>query len=210
MMASMAPASSSGLLSARFADALAWAAELHCDQTRKGTAIPYISHLLAVTALVLEHGADEDEAIAALLHDAVEDQGGVPTLAEIRRRFGDRVADIVDVVSDTDVVPKPPWRERKEGYLHHLADPTTPTSALLVSAADKLHNARSILTDLQAEGDQIWSRFNAGPEEQLWYYRSLVDILSSRLPGPLTDELASVVGELEHAITGGGFRPRDP
>ena len=189
------------LLGPRFSQALGWAAELHRDQTRKGTTVPYVSHLLAVTALVLEHGADEDEAIAALLHDAVEDQGGASTLAEIRRRFGDRVAGIVAAVSDTDMVPKPPWRERKEGYLHHLADATTTTSALLVSAADKLHNARSILTDLTADGDQIWTRFNAGPDEQLWYYHSLVDILSSRLPGELTDELARVVAELERAIT---------
>ena len=187
-------------MSERFGDALRWAAELHGDQMRKGTTIPYVSHLLAVTALVLEHGADEDEAIAALLHDAVEDQGGASTLAEIRRRFGDRVAEIVAAVSDTDMVPKPPWRERKEGYLHHLAEPTTTTSALLVAAADKLHNARSILADLEVQGDQLWSRFNAGPDDQLWYYRSLVDILSRRLPGPLTDELANVVGELERAI----------
>ena len=192
------------LLGPRFVEALGWAAEVHRDQARKGTTVPYVSHLLAVTALVLEHGGGEDDAIAALLHDAVEDQGGAPVLAEIRRRFGDRVADVVAAVSDTDVVPKPPWRERKERYLRHLDDDATTHSALLVSGADKLHNARSILRDLTGAGDAIWSRFSAGPDEQLWYYRSLVDILGRRLPGPLTDDLAGVVADLERVITNDG------
>lgn len=192
------------VLGPRFVDALGWATELHRNQTRKGTGVPYVSHLLAVTALVLEHGGAEDDAIAALLHDAVEDQGGAPVLAEIGRRFGGTVAGVVAAVTDTDVVPKPPWRERKENYLRHLDDDATGHSALLVSAADKLHNARSILRDLTTADDDVWARFSAGPDDQLWYYRSLVDILGRRLPGPLTDQLAGVVGDLEQVITNDG------
>src|ERR1051325_12202408 len=129
-------------LTSRFEDALSFAARLHSGQLRKGTAIPYVSHLLAVASVALEHGADEDEAIAALLHDAVEDQGGAPTREEIRRRFGDRVVEIVDGCTDAETVPKPPWRERKERYIAHVAEASP--SVRLVSASDKLHNARSI------------------------------------------------------------------
>jgi (p)ppGpp synthase/HD superfamily hydrolase len=182
----------------RFGDAVSWAIELHGDQVRKGTAIPYVSHLLAVAALVLEAGGSEDEAIAAVLHDTLEDTHA--TAGDIEERFGSEVAQIVVACTDTTESPKPPWRPRKEGYLRHLADPTATTSALLVSAADKLHNARSILAELRRDGDRLWAKFNAGPDDQLWYYRSLVDILSRRLPGPLTDELASVVADLERAI----------
>ncbi|MCX7168598.1 MAG: HD domain-containing protein [Rhodocyclales bacterium] len=132
-------------LTARFSEALTLAHHLHGGQVRKGTAVPYVAHVLAVAGIALEHGADEDEAIAALLHDAVEDCGGAPVLADIRHRFGDRVADIVSACSDTDVTPKPPWQARKEAYLAHLKD--APASVRLVSAADKLHNARTILAD---------------------------------------------------------------
>jgi (p)ppGpp synthase/HD superfamily hydrolase len=201
MMASMTPASSSGLLSPRFAEAVAWAIELHGDQVRKGTPIPYVSHLLAVAALVLEGGGSEDEAIAAVLHDTLEDTDA--TARDIEERFGRDVAQIVLACTDTTESPKPPWRPRKEAYLRHLAEEATTDGALLVAAADKLHNARSILADLRRDGDQLWTRFNAGPEDQLWYYRSLVDILSRRLPGPLTDELARVVTDLERAISRG-------
>jgi (p)ppGpp synthase/HD superfamily hydrolase len=183
-------------LGERFQAALVLAAELHRAQLRKQTQIPYVSHLLAVCALVIEDGGDEDEAIAALLHDAVEDQGGAPTLAHIRDRFGDRVAAIVDGCSDTDQTPKPPWRLRKEAYLAHLADPSTSASVLRVSAADKLHNARSVLAERHVVGDLVWDRFNAGREEQLWYYRALVEVLRTRYPGRLTDELADVVQRL--------------
>ncbi|HEV3138536.1 MAG TPA: HD domain-containing protein, partial [Pirellulales bacterium] len=138
-------------LTARFSEALAYAAELHGDQLRKGSGVPYFSHLLAVAAIALEHGASEDEAIAALLHDAVEDQGGAPVRDEIRRRFGRGVADIVDGCTDADTLPKPPWRERKEKYLAHL--PTAGASVQLISAADKLHNARSLLQDYRAIGE---------------------------------------------------------
>src|SRR5437588_8327976 len=131
------------LLSTRFEEALVFATQLHREQTRKGTRIPYIAHLLGVTSIVLEHGGNEDEAIAALLHDAIEDQGGASTREEIRRQFGDRVVEIVDGCTDTDVMPKPPWRARKEAYLAHIIEATP--SVRLVSAADKLHNARAIL-----------------------------------------------------------------
>jgi (p)ppGpp synthase/HD superfamily hydrolase len=180
----------------RFDDALTYAARLHRAQTRKQSGIPYVSHLLSVAALVLEDGGDEDETIAALLHDAVEDQGGAARLAEIRDRYGERVAAIVAGCSDTDQQPKPPWRQRKEAYLRHLADPATPESVLRVSAADKLHNARSVLSDRHEVGEVVWDRFNAGRDEQLWYYRSLVEILRNRFPGRMTDELADVVQRL--------------
>jgi len=182
-------------LSARFSDALTFACELHATQTRKGTDIPYIAHLLAVASIALEHGASEDEAIAAVLHDAVEDQGGRATGDQIRRRFGEPVAAIVHACSDTDVEPKPPWRARKETYIAHLEH--APRSVLLVSASDKLHNARSILTDLRSHGDALWSRFSGGRDGTLWYYRTLAATFLRRLPGPLADELDRTVTALE-------------
>ena len=182
-------------LSTRFEEALVLATRLHADQTRKGTAIPYISHLLAVTAIVLEHGGHEDEAIAALLHDSIEDQGGATTREEIRRQFGDRVVEIVDGCTDTDVMPKPPWRARKEAYLAHLSEATGPVR--LVSAADKLHNARAILEDYHILGEALWKRFNGGKEGTLWYYRSAVDALRKAGTTPLIEELDRVVSELE-------------
>ena len=184
----------------RFEEALRYAARLHQAQLRKGTNIPYVTHLLAVAAIVGEHGGTEDEVIAALLHDAIEDQGGAATRKEIRRRFGDAVGSIVDGTSDTDVVPKPPWPERKQNYVAHVR--TASRSVRLVSAADKLHNARSILKDLRAEGDAAWRRFNAGREDQLWYYRALVDAF--REAGDLEDliqELDGVVEDIEQRDT---------
>ncbi len=138
----------------RFEDALAYAARLHAGQRRKGTDIPYVSHLLAVASLAIENGADEDEAIAALLHDAVEDQGGRRRLHAIRRRYGARVAELVAGCTDADVTPKPPWRQRKVRYLEHLR--TASPSVRLVSACDKLHNARAILADYRRLGDALW------------------------------------------------------
>ncbi|GIW05999.1 MAG: hypothetical protein KatS3mg060_0804 [Dehalococcoidia bacterium] len=182
------------MLGPRFDNALLFAAELHRAQRRKGTAIPYLAHLLGVTSLVLEHGGDEDEAIAALLHDAVEDHGGAPVLAEIRRRFGERVADIVAACSDTVETPKPPWRERKRAYLAHLE--TATPSVLLVSAADKLHNARTILADFRREGEAVWTRFNGGREGTLWYYRALAEAFTRLGPIELAEELARVVAAL--------------
>lgn len=180
---------------ARFRDALTYACELHADQKRKGTDIPYVAHLLAVASLALEHGASEDEAIAALLHDAVEDQGGRATGDEIRRRYGDAVADIVQACSDTDVQPKPPWRERKEAYVAHLEH--APRAVRLVSACDKLHNARAILADYRIHGDALWSRFSGGRDGTLWYYRALAAGFLRLLPGPLADEIDRVVSDLE-------------
>ncbi len=182
------------LLTPRFERALVYATRLHSRQLRKGSRVPYVAHLLAVAALVLEHGGSEDLAIAALLHDAVEDQGGPRTLAAIRRRFGSAVASVVSACSDTDVTPKPPWRPRKEAYLAHLRH--APAQVRLVSAADKLHNARSTVADLRVQGPDVWSRFHAGPDDQLWYYRSLVAIFRELGPSALADELGRVVSEM--------------
>ncbi|MEP0746207.1 HD domain-containing protein [Trichocoleus sp. ST-U2] len=186
------------ILSQRFTDALTFATALHANQIRKGSGVPYISHLLGVTSIALEHGANEDEAIAALLHDAIEDQGGAATREEIRRRFGDTVTEIVNGCTDADTTPKPPWQERKEAYIAHI--PTASTSVRLVSAADKLHNARSILTDYHIVGEAIWERFQAGKQGTLWYYRSLVGAFRKAGSSPLIDELERVVSELEHQV----------
>src|SRR5579863_9659412 len=183
------------LLTPRFEEALVCATQLHAEQTRKGTTIPYISHLLAVTSLVLEQGGNEDEAIAALLHDAVEDQGGADAREKIRRLFGDTVVAIVDGCSDTDVMPKPPWRARKERYIARLR--SVSPSVRLVSAADKLHNVRSILADYRIFGEVLWSRFNGGKAGTLWYYRAATDALREAGPSPLLDELDRTLTELE-------------
>ena len=187
------------VLSDRYAEAFAYALELHRGQIRKGTNTPYVSHLIAVSGLVLEHGGSEVEAIAALLHDAVEDQGGAPTLAEIKRRFGDEVAAIVEGCSDTDQTPKPPWRERKEAYLAHV--PHATRSVQLVSVADKLHNARAILGDYRVLGEALWPRFKGGRDGTLWLYRALTDAYRSAIVEPthprLVEELDRVVTELE-------------
>jgi (p)ppGpp synthase/HD superfamily hydrolase len=187
------------MLSERFTQALVYAHELHANQKRKAGNIPYISHLLAVASIALEYGANEDEAIAALLHDAIEDQGGAATRAEIRRRFGDHVTAIVDGCTDADTTPKPPWKQRKEAYIAHI--PTASPSVLLVSAADKLHNARSILKDYRMISETVWDRFQGGKEGTLWYYRSLTDAFSKNQLTPLVAELARVVSELEILAT---------
>ena len=192
------PPNESPLLTARFGDAVALARKLHERQRRKGTRVPYLSHLLAVSALVLEDGGDEDEAIAAVLHDAVEDQGGPPTRELIRKWFGDRVAGIVDECTDSDEDPKPPWHERKQRYIDHLAGKGSP-SAIRVSCADKLHNARSLLQDYRRIGDGLWTRFNASREETLRYYGQLVQVFTAKRAG-LADELARVVRELEQEV----------
>ena len=182
-------------MTSRFDQALVFAAQLHKDQRRKGSGVPYVSHLLAVAALVIEHGGDEDEAIAALLHDAIEDQGGPKAREEIRRCFGDRVTEIVDGCTDSETVPKPPWKERKLAYIAHLAGASA--SVRLVSAADKLHNARSILIDYRGLGEEIWQRFQGRKTGTLWYYRSVLDVLSQSGKTPLVAELDRVVRELE-------------
>jgi (p)ppGpp synthase/HD superfamily hydrolase len=157
-----------------FEDALIFTARLHAGQTRKGSNTPYISHLLAVTAIVLDHGATETEAIAALLHDAVEDQGGPETLAEIRRRFGNQVAEIVAACSDTDESPKPPWQVRKDAFVERLR--SEPYSVRLV-VADKLANVRDVLRSYRVHGDDLWLHFKGGHDGTLWYYRAVVDAL---------------------------------
>ena len=181
-------------LSTRFEEALIYAVHVHDGQLRKSTTIPYVSHLMGAASLALEHGGDEDEAIAALLHDAVEDQGGLPRLDAIRNRFGDRVADIVDGCSDAHTSPKPPWRKRKEDYLAHLTEASY--SIRLVSGSDKLHNARAILADLREHGDDVWRRFNAKKPDQIWYYTSLVAAFDNGGPESIARELRHTVGEI--------------
>ena len=184
----------------RLSEAVALAAELHRTQTRKGTKIPFISHLLAVAALVIEAGGDEDMAIAALLHDAVEDQGGRPTLERIRAQFGTNVAEIVEACSDTDVTPKPPWKARKEDYLAEIPGKSHRTR--VVSLADKVHNSRCILSDYREIGDEVWKRFNEGCDLQLWYYRALADAFTKHEPGPLARRLEETVTALEAEVKG--------
>lgn len=187
-------------LSSRFEEALVYAARLHADQTRKVSGVPYVAHLLGVASIALEYGANEDEAIGALLHDAIEDQGqGGRTREEIRGRFGEAVLEIVEGCTDTDQDPKPPWRARKEAYIAHLTD--APASVRLVSAADKLYNARAILANYRTEGEAVWDRFNGKKEGTLWYYRSLVTAFHQHGDTPLVDELARVVEEL-NALSG--------
>lgn len=190
------------MLTKRFEEALVYATRLHSQQRRKGKDIPYVSHLLAVTSLVLEHGGDEDQAIAALLHDAVEDQGGDTTRQEILQRFGQRVSAIVDDCTDGETIPKPPWRERKERYLAHL--PSAQDDVLLVSAADKLHNVRCLVDDYRTLGEALWSRFRGRRDGTLWYYRSLIRIYEARGPAALAIELRRTLQELEEQMAARG------
>jgi (p)ppGpp synthase/HD superfamily hydrolase len=184
-------------LSNRFSNAVLLACKLHRTQARKGTEIPYVSHLLSVAGLALEHGATEDEAIAAVLHDAVEDQGGARRAAQIRARFGPRVATIVLGCTDTVQDPKPPWRARKEAYVRHIGSASR--SIRLVSVCDKLHNARAILADYREHGDELWARFTGGREGTLWYYRSLVTSFS-KAARPSEKGMARAVAELERVV----------
>jgi (p)ppGpp synthase/HD superfamily hydrolase len=191
------------ILTDRFDRAILYASQVHGGQTRKGTEVPYLAHLMAVAATVMEYGGDEDQIIAALLHDAVEDQGGRARLADIRGRFGERVAELVAGCSDNldddggSGDARPPWRERKSRYLKHLN--TTPEEILLIALADKTHNARSILRDLRKKcvGNAIWERFGKPKSETMWYYQSLVAAFQDRLPGQLADELGEIVEALD-------------
>jgi (p)ppGpp synthase/HD superfamily hydrolase len=190
--------------SARFREALIYAAQLHAAQPRKGTDIPYVAHLLGVASIAIEYGADEDEAIAALLHDAAEDQGGKLTLERIRMLFGGRVAAIVDGCTDTYEEPKPDWAERKARYIAHLRG--ADWSMRLVSAADKLHNARSILKDYRDPevGKLVFDRFKKKTAHHtLWYYRRLTEEFLERGPEDIARELDRVVTELEAALGDG-------
>jgi (p)ppGpp synthase/HD superfamily hydrolase len=185
------------VLTNRFVEALGYAAELHLYQRRKGKGQPYVGHLLGVAAIVIQHGGGEDEAIAALLHDAVEDQGGLPRLDEIREKFGERVARIVDGCTDSYEVSgeKREWGERKRAYIEKVAH--EPAEVRLVSAADKLANAREILSDFRAEGDAVFQRFQGRKDGTLWYYRTLVNVFRKAGSNALIDELDRVVTELE-------------
>ncbi len=188
-------------LTPRFDEAFLYASELHRTQTRKSSDIPYLSHLMAVAGLVLEHGGDEETAIAGLLHDAVEDQGGEPRLLEIRAKFGDRIADLVDACTDAREgagAIKPEWRPRKETYIarlkHHSPD------ALLVSCCDKLHNARTILIDVREKGLDAFEKFTGKIDGTLWYYRELCAVFVEHLPSPVSRELLRTVGEIERRV----------
>ncbi len=209
-------------LSDKFNDALVYAARLHREQPRKGQDIPYVGHLLGVASLVLESGGDEEMAIAALLHDAVEDQGGQPRLEEIRKMFGARVAHIVEGCTDSDEIDperKPPWCERKEKYIAHV-EHKADAEVRLVSAADKVHNARAILSDHYEMEDRVFDRFSGKKQGTLWYYRALVDAFraaeardnhpadgSAQGRHRLINELARVVDELERRSGGPGVNP---
>lgn len=188
-------------LGPRFVRAFLFAAEKHKGQMRKASSIPYVAHLLGVASLVLEAGGDEDLAIAALLHDVVEDCGGKAMLKEVRRRFGVRVAKVVDGCTDAYGEPKPPWRARKVNYIRHLKKADGDTR--LVSAADKLNNVRSIQSDYREVGEEIWSRFNGGREGTLWYYRALRDEFLRGKPNRITRELELAVKELESVVAKG-------
>ncbi len=182
-------------LGPRFEAALLHAVHVHGGQRRKGTSIPYVSHLLGVASLVLDDGGDEDEAIAALLHDAAEDQGGQDRLDDIATRFGERVARIVDGCSDTFETPKPDWLVRKKAYVERLEH--EPADVLKVSLADKLYNARAIVRDVDSLGPTVWRRFNAAPLDLAWYYRALAEVFGRRYPAPMTTQLAEVVERLQ-------------
>lgn len=182
------------VLSDRYQAALARAFELHQGHYRKGSRTPYLSHLLTVSALVLENKGDEDQAIAALLHDAVEDRGGLPILESIRREFGERVADIVDGCTDSYAQPKSPWKGRKTAYLAKLK--SADDSIVLVSLADKVHNARSILNDLKSIGPSVWDKFKPDKKETLGYYQSLVEIFDKTSYTILKNELHQLVDEI--------------
>ncbi len=203
------------VLGDRFTAAFSLAFELHENQERKrtedeqdGPGIPYLAHLMSVAALVLENGGDEDEAIAGLLHDGPEDQGGQETLDAIRKQFGDRVGEIVEACSDTFEMPKPKWRPRKEQYLDHLRKATSP-SVFLVSMADKVHNLRAILGDYRRIGDRLWNRFTGKRDGTLWYYGELLEIYRAKAPA----RCAGLVVELERihrdlvTLDGGFERP---
>jgi (p)ppGpp synthase/HD superfamily hydrolase len=192
-------------LTARFNDALQYAVQLHAGQARKVGGEPYAAHLLGVASIALDYGADEDEAIAALLHDAIEDQGGAAVGEEIGRRFGPGVAAIVRGCTDAETMPKPPWQERKEAFLAHLEHASH--SVQLVAAADKLHNVRSLLRDYRRQGEAIWRHFKGGREKTLWYYRAAAEVLQRSGTMPLVEELDRAVTELERIAAGGDSAP---
>ena len=185
-------------LTSRFDEAFRYAHEVHAEQVRKGSHTPYVGHLMGVSSIVLEDGGTEDEAIAALLHDAAEDHGGRARLDEIRARFGDAVAKIVEDCTDSWNTPKQPWIERKREYIKHAHN--LPASSLRVSAADKVHNAYAILRDLRNTGEQVWTRFNAPADDVIAYYESLVRAFRASGGGPLVTELERIVKGIQREM----------
>ncbi len=185
-------------LTERFSQAVVLALDLHQHQKRKGSDIPYASHLLRVAGMVLEYGGDEATAIAAMLHDAVEDQGGALTAARIAQQFGGQVARYVEEVSDTDEDPKPPWQQRKDEYLAHLVHASP--QARLISGCDKLDNLRSMIRAYRQVGPALWKRFHGGREGSLWYHREVVRILQSSPHCPVAAELAEALDDFEKLI----------
>ncbi len=182
-------------LGQRFEQALSLAIQVHANQRRKDSGAPYIAHVLGVTALVLEDGGSEDEAIAALLHDSAEDQGGEEMLATIRAKFGEKIAAIVDECSDTLEMPKPPWQARKQNHLARLEHASP--EAIRVMAADKVYNSRNLLRGLLERGDTIWENFKGGRDGTLWYFKQMHNILNKIHPGYLTNELFRAIEDIE-------------
>jgi len=182
-------------------EAFEFARQLHGDQLRKGTETPYLSHLMSVSSLVLESGGSEEEAIAALLHDTVEDCGGLPVLEKIHQQFGESIANIVKDCSEPVSMPKPPWKDRKNAYIAQVAG--ADDSVKRVACADKLHNLRSILTDYQQAGDRVWDRFHADKKGTLWFYQSMVETLRPFGHGvAIFQELEKRVGDLQRIVNG--------
>lgn len=181
-------------LTEKFEAALIYANRLHAEQSRKISGVPYMTHLMSVAALVLESGGSEEEAIAALLHDSIEDQGGKPTREDVRQRFGDTVVEIIDGCTEWDSLPKPPWQERKNRYLENLRHASA--SVRRVSLADKLHNARSLLIDSRIYGDIVWNHLKIGREKTLWFYQSLLEVYRETGDDWMTDEFARIVSQL--------------
>ncbi|NLE38886.1 MAG: HD domain-containing protein [Pirellulaceae bacterium] len=191
-------------LSHRFSDAVRFACHLHAQQRRKISKTPYVAHLLRVAGIVIESGGGEDEAIAAMLHDAVEDQGGAETHRAIDERFGSNVAAIVDECTDSAETPKPPWQERKEAFIRRI--PGMSSSARRVTAADKLDNVRGLIDSFHGQGDELWRFFHGGRDGTLWYYRAVADALAETDPNPLVESLGRAVAVLEQLVEGNRLR----
>ena len=190
----------------KFTNALSFTATLHNGQLRKGTQIPYISHLLSVSVIVMRNGGDEEQVIAALLHDSVEDQGGITLLSDIESKFGARVAKIVRQCSDSFEKPKPPWDQRKKAYVASIAHKSD--DAILISMADKADNAHTILNNYRKIGEKLWELFRGGREGTLWYYRACVDAFGNRSNSDLYQELADLVSQIEDIAAGGQINLR--
>lgn len=181
--------------SSRFEDALVFSNQVHASQKRKGSGAPYFAHIMGVTALVLEDGGSEEEAIAALLHDSAEDQGGKAMLAAIRDKFGEKTARIVEECSDTLVAPKPPWKKRKENHLRVLE--TASDETIRIMLADKVYNARNLLRGLTEHGDQVWENFKGGRDGTLWYFRQMHTLFSQRHSGYMLNEFTRLIQAIE-------------